>query len=109
MPLASNQRRHLRALGHHLTPIVQVGHQGVTAGVLAALDQALKDHELVKVRLAQSVDDRPAAAGELAAGTSSECAQILGRTLLLYRRRPEKPKIELPPPRQNSQAADSPP
>lgn len=99
MTLASNQKRYLRSLGHHLSAIVQVGHEGVSDGVLAAVAQALHDHELVKIRLAQAVDDRPAAAEALAAGTQSECAQILGRTLLLYRRRPEKPKIELPAPK----------
>jgi RNA-binding protein len=102
MPLAPNQRRYLRALGHHLNPIVQVGHQGVTDGVLGALDQALTDHELVKVKVAPAVDDREAAAEALAAGTRSDCAQILGRTLLLYRPREEKPKITLPPARVGS-------
>jgi len=99
MILTGNQRRHLRALGHHLSPIVQVGHQGVTDGVVAALAQALQDHELVKVRLAQAVEDRPEAAEALATKTDSTCVQVLGRTLLVYRPRPEKPTIELPRPR----------
>jgi RNA-binding protein len=99
MSLSGNQRRYLRSLGHHLTPIVQVGKEGPTEGVIAALNQALLDHELVKVKLGQSVTERPEVAEALAQGTASECAQILGRTVLFYKRHPKKPKIQLPAPR----------
>jgi len=99
MPLTGNQRRYLRALGHHLSPVVQVGHQGATEGVIGALAQALQDHELVKVKLAQAVEDRPEVAEALATGTGGTCVQVLGRTLLIYLPRPEKPTIKLPAPR----------
>lgn len=104
MPLSGSQRRYLRGLGHHLKPIVNVGHQGVTEGVAKALGAALEDHELVKVRLAEAVEDRPEAAGALATATGSECAQIMGRTVLLYRRREKDPKIEMPAPRPSKPA-----
>jgi len=96
MPLTGKQRRQLRALGHHLQPVVQVGHAGVTEAVVAALEQALVDHELVKVRISENaLEPRAAAATALATATSSEVAQVLGRTVLLYRARPEDPKILL--------------
>jgi RNA-binding protein len=98
-PLAPNQKRFLRSLGHHLSPVVQIGHQGVTPGTIAALTQALADHELVKVKLAQAVEDRAEATEALAEGTESECAQMLGRTALFYRQHPKRPKIALPAPR----------
>jgi RNA-binding protein len=95
--LDGRQRRHLRALGHHQKPVVQVGSQGVTPGVVQALDEALLRHELVKVR----VDgDAPAPVdeigAELASGTRAALAQTIGRTLLLYRPHPKKPRIVLP-------------
>jgi RNA-binding protein len=99
MPLSGNQRRFLRALGHHLSPVVQVGNAGATAGVVAALQVALHDHELVKVKFGQSVEDRETLADSLAASTGSELAQVLGRTALLYKPREQKPKIVLPAPR----------
>jgi RNA-binding protein len=108
MPLSGNQRRHLRALGHHLQAIVQVGHQGVTAGVVKALDQALSDHELVKVRLAEAVEDRAGTAEALAEGTKSELAQLMGRTVLLYRPDLDDPKIELPAPRREGAGMEPP-
>ena len=96
MALTGKQRRALRALGHHLEPVVQVGHAGVTTGVLAALEQALWDHELVKVKVgAEAPGDRKVVAAELAAATGAELAQVLGRTLLLYKANPDEPRIRL--------------
>ena len=48
--LTNGQRRHLRGLGHHLRPVVQIGHHGLTEGLVTALDKALETHELVKVK-----------------------------------------------------------
>ncbi len=93
--LTGKQRRHLRALGHHLEPVVQVGKEGAAEGVIEALDAALEDHELIKIRFGENAPgDRHDLAATLAAATESEVAQVLGRTALLYRRHPEKPTIE---------------
>ena len=95
--LSGKQRRHLRALGHALRPIVQVGRDGLDDGLVAAVDRALTDHELVKVKLGEGADlDRHEAAADLAARTHSEVAQVLGHTVLLYRPHPDEPEIELP-------------
>lgn len=94
MALTGKQRRTLRSLGHHLRPVVQVGHSGVTDALVAALEQALHDHELVKVKVSENAGGtRSEVAAALAAATGSEVAQLLGRTVLLYRARPEDPKI----------------
>jgi RNA-binding protein len=91
------QRRYLRGLGHHLEPVVQVGKEGVSEGLAAALDAALQQHELIKVRLGEHAgEDRHGLAGELARAGGAELVQVLGRTLLLYRRNVEEPKIKLP-------------
>ncbi len=98
MSLDGKQRRALRALGHHLQVIVMIGKEGITPAVIQATDQALEDHELIKIKLGESSPiDRHEAAQELASATQSQIAQVLGRTILLYRRHPEKPKIALPP------------
>ncbi len=95
MALSGKQKAALRALGHHLHPLVQVGADGVTGGVVAALAQALEDHELVKVKIA--ADDREArtsAIEELAGGTGAQVAQTLGRTALFFKKRKKKSKFE---------------
>ena len=95
MPLSGKQKRQLRALGHHLDVIVQVGADGVTEGVVAALAQALDDHELVKVKIADDREGRAAAVEQLATQTGSEVAQTLGRTALFFKKRKKKSKIPL--------------
>jgi len=95
--LSGKQRHHLRGLGHALKPIVQVGKGGIDDGLVSAVDQALTDHELVKIKLGESAGlDRHEAADELAAATKAEVAQVLGNIVLLYRPDPEEPKIVLP-------------
>ena len=95
--LTGKQRHHLRGLAHAMKPIVQIGKGGIDDGLISAIDQALTDHELVKVRFGESAGvDRHEAADELAAATRSEVAQVLGNIVLLYRPDPEEPKIALP-------------
>ncbi len=98
--LTGKQRRHLRALAHPMKPIVQVGKDGIDDGLVAAVDQALADHELVKIKVGESAGvDRHTAAADLAAKTKSEVAQVLGNIVLLYRPDPDDPTIKLPAPK----------
>ncbi len=95
--LDGRQRRHLRALGHHKKPVVQIGGDGLTPGLVQAVEQALLTHELVKIRVAGDAPLPLAELGaELAQGTRAALAQTIGRTLLLYRPHPKKPLIVLP-------------
>jgi len=95
--LNGKQRRYLRGLGHELKPIVQIGKGGVDDGLVAAVDQALSDHELIKLRIGENANvDRHEAAAAIAARTSSHVAQVLGNTVLLFRADADDPKITLP-------------
>jgi RNA-binding protein len=97
LPLTGKQKSFLRALAHKLKPVVQIGHQGVTEGVLAALEVALDRHELLKIKVAGDAEvDADEIAPQLEKATKSQLVQIIGHTLVLYRRRPENPKIVLP-------------
>jgi RNA-binding protein len=92
---ASKLRKALRAAGHHLSPVVQVGKEGLTKAVVAALDEQLLAHELVKVKIgSESPEDRFEVAAGLAALPGAHVAQLLGRTVLLYRKHPKKPRFE---------------
>jgi RNA-binding protein len=94
----SRLRKALRAAGHHLSPVVQVGKEGVTPAVLKQLDEALLAHELVKVKVgAESPEDRFEAAERVAAGAGKQLAQVLGRTMLVYRKHPRTPRFEPAP------------
>jgi RNA-binding protein len=103
--LTGKQRRHLRALAHPLKPLVQVGKGGIDDGLIAAVDQALADHELIKVKVGENAAmDRHEVAEQLAGKTNSQVAQVLGNTVLLYRPDPEDPTIELPAAAQHDEA-----
>jgi RNA-binding protein len=94
--LNGKAKRHLRALAHDLKPTVQIGNQGVTDGVLGAVDQALTDHELIKVRVSGEDVELDEVGARVAAGTQSQVVQVIGRMLVLFRRRKNKPVILLP-------------
>jgi RNA-binding protein len=95
--LSGRERRALRRLAHGLRPVVQVGGSGVTDGVIAALDVALRDHELVKLEIAHEREERALLADEVASRTGSAVAGLIGKMAILYRpaRDPDKRRIEL--------------
>ena len=98
--MKGSERAELRAEAHHLSPTVHVGHQGLTPSLIQSLDDALRTHELVKVKLAKVSDKTPkVAAGALAELTGSEVIQVIGRTATFYRENPDlkKKKGDLPP------------
>ena len=95
--LTGKQRRRLRALGHHLSSVLQIGHEGLTEAVVAHANAQLDAHELIKVKVSEASPlPRHTAAEQLASATHSDLAQVLGRTFLLYRAHPKDPQISLP-------------
>jgi RNA-binding protein len=100
-PLTGKRRRQLRALGHALKPVVQVGRAGLTDRVLAEIGTALEAHELIKVKLGKETPlGAPGAAVEIERATRSAVVQVTGRVLVLYRRRDRDPKLCPSPTRQ---------
>jgi RNA-binding protein len=94
-PLQGFQRRFLRGLANPRKALVHVGEGGVSASVLGAIDRALLDHELVKVRLREP-ENKKATAHELAKRSRAELCGLVGHTVILYRPHPDQPQIELP-------------
>lgn len=96
-PLSGKQRGFLRSLAHHIQPLVQIGKEGLSDGVVEAVVTALRDHELIKVRVLESApEDRGELAGPLADATGAHLVGEVGRIVILYRMHDEKPTIELP-------------
>lgn len=94
--LTGKQKRHLRALGHALKAVIQIGKREIEDALIAEANAALDHHELIKVKLLEScMLDRSEASAMLAAACNAEVAQVLGRTFLLYRPAGE-PVIVLP-------------
>lgn len=84
--LTGKQVRFLRGLGHHLQPVVMVGKDELSAALIASVEEALTSHELIKIRLQEGcMLDRKEVADTLSRTTGGGVAQILGKTILLYR------------------------
>jgi RNA-binding protein len=95
--LTGKQKRFLRGMGHALKPVITVGKGEVNEALVKETAEALEFHELIKVKILEScLLDRNEVAEALAESCRAEVAQILGRTILLYKKSKE-PKMELPP------------
>jgi RNA-binding protein len=97
MQLSERQKKYLRRLGHALNPVVALGNNGLTDSVVAEMDRALTDHELIKVRARVGErDDRNAVLDTLAERTGSALVQRIGNVGLYYRRNRTLTRLILP-------------
>lgn len=81
--------RELKARAQKLKPVIHVGLDGISAALVTALDQALADHGLVKIRFTAHKDRRKQLSAELAEKTDARIVLLVGHTLTLHRQRPE--------------------
>ena len=96
--LKGKQKRQLRALAHHLTPIFQVGKSVVNSEMVQGIRDALEKRELLKVSILQNCEeDKGEVAKVLSERTSSELVQVIGHTIVLYKQSSKEKyrKIEL--------------
>ncbi len=97
--ITGKQRAYLRKLAHDLTPIFQIGKDGVTDTLLDGLDKALARREIIKVHILESaLLDTRETCDALAEKLGAEPVQSIGSKFTLYRQADEEKyrKIELP-------------
>lgn len=76
----------LKAIAHHLKPIVIIGNLGLSTAVVAELNRAISDHELIKVQL--NIVDRKLRvklANQASQLTDAKIVQQIGKVVVLYR------------------------
>lgn len=94
--LNNKQKQYLKGLAHPLKPVVLLGSNGLTEGVLAEIEGALEHHELIKVKVPTDERDMRVAIGDaITRETGATLVQTIGKTLVLYRPAQE-PSIRLP-------------
>ncbi|MFP4793599.1 ribosome assembly RNA-binding protein YhbY [Pasteurella multocida] len=94
--LSTKQKQFLKGLAHHLNPVVMIGNNGVTEGVLAEIDNALTHHELIKVKIAGADREvKQLIIDAIVRETNASAVQTIGHILVLYRPSQE-PQIQLP-------------
>lgn len=95
--LTSSQTRFLRGQAHELKAMLQVGGKGISAALVAEIEQALEHHELIKIKIAAT--DREARDGmidELVTRSGAALVQRIGHTAILYRPSVDQRRIVLP-------------
>jgi RNA-binding protein len=96
MSLTETQKRHLRKLAHNLKPLVIIGGNGLSEGVVNEIDQTVAHHELIKVRVnAMDREERDAMITAICETLKCTLVQRIGHIAVLYRPA-EKPAIRLP-------------
>ncbi|MBB1439484.1 MAG: RNA-binding protein [Shewanella sp.] len=96
MNLTTKQKQHLKGLAHSLKPVVLLGGNGLTEGVLAEIDSALTHHELIKVKIASADRElKNAIVDAIVRETQSTKVQLIGHVLVIFRHSAEM-KIALP-------------
>jgi len=98
--LNSKQKKFLKGLGHSLSPVVAVGKDGLGEKIVKATELELSRHELIKIKVGKS---SPASKDEtaelLSTQSESSLVQIIGNTILLFKKNPKLDKdkqIKLP-------------
>ena len=99
VPLTNAQIRVCKAQAQRLKAKLKVGKEGLSPQFLAALDDALKHHELVKVKFDDFKEQKKELAPQLAEKSSSHLVTRVGNVVVLYRPKPveeKKPQSGLP-------------
>ena len=95
--MTSKQRAFLRGQANRLEAILHIGKNGVTPETVVSLEEALEARELVKISVLPNCEEETEKVAEmLSARSRSECVQVIGKKIVLYKRSKEKPAIELP-------------
>ena len=96
MKLTNKQKQYLKGLAHSLKPVVQLGGNGLTEGVVAEIDYALGHHELIKVKVpTDDREEKQLIMDAIVRETASVKLQVIGHVLIIYRQSEEK-KISIP-------------
>jgi RNA-binding protein len=77
----------LKGRAQLLEPVVKVGKAGLSPEFFVALEQALEQHELVKVKFEHYKEQKKVLAPELATRTRSHLIQRVGNVAVLYRQK----------------------
>jgi len=88
-PLTNAQIRELKARAQRLKATLKIGKEGLSPQFLAALDDTLKHHDLVKVKFDDFKEQKKELSPQLAERSGSHLVTRVGNVVVLYRPKPE--------------------
>lgn len=90
----SKQRAYLKSMAGKISPVFQVGKNGVTPELIKSVDEVLEKRELVKgAALNNCPLDAKEAADIISGRTNSETVCVIGKKIVLFRRNKKNPVI----------------
>jgi RNA-binding protein len=92
--LSNTQIRALKAKAQRLKATLKIGREGLSPQFLAALDEVLKHHQLVKVKFDEFKEQKKELAPQLAEKSGSHLVTRVGNVVVLYRPKPDGEKRE---------------
>ena len=96
MNITSKQRAYLRSLANNLSPIYQIGKNGISEKLIQGVSEALEANELIKITVLETApEDAKETAIKLSNNSNSVVVQVLGRKITLYRKRKKDSKISI--------------
>ena len=94
--LTSKQRSKLKSLAANISPVGQVGKEGIGANMLKSFSDCLEARELIKITVMEYAPlTAKEAMSRLVELLGCEPVQVIGRRLVVYRESRDKKRIEL--------------
>ena len=78
-------KKKLRTIGHGLKAVVTVAGNGLSENVIAELNRALDDHEMIKVKVFGDREERAEVVASLKELPDTAIVQVVGGMALVYR------------------------
>jgi RNA-binding protein len=91
VPLTNREIRELKARAQRMKASLKIGKEGLSPQFLAALDQDLAQHELVKVKFDDFKERKKELAPQVAEKTGSHLVTRVGNIVVLFRPKPDDP------------------
>lgn len=89
-PLQPLFKKFLKAKAHHLKPVNQIGKNGVNSMVLQSIHQALKDHELIKVKFIDFKEEKNELCQKIASELDATFVSMTGNVALFFKENIQK-------------------
>lgn len=100
--LTGKQRAYLRGLANGLSPIFQIGKNGIEENFIKQIKDTLEVRELIKIKVLENSGlETRAASDELCKVIGCEGIQAIGSKIVLYKKSSKNPKIEVPEAKKN--------
>lgn len=93
--LSKETIKHLKALAHHLQPVLIVGDKGLTPSFMEEANQTLLHHELIKVKITGDRERRDTLASQLGRDLDAHLIQKIGHMAIFFKRNKKALKIEI--------------